>query len=424
MAERGHITAGDLSWLSNPGHHTWLFDQAQRLLSFYQYACMDPAGGFFELDNDGRPQQYPIRKLVITSRMVHNFSLATLLGRPGAAPLVDHGIRFLREALRDNVHGGYYCSVDSGGAHDASKQAYGHVFVLLAASSAMMARRPGAEELFQDIVPVLESRFWREADGLLAEEFNEDWSTRSSYRGQNANMHYVEALLTAAEATHDSLFLRRAERIAEKLIHDLTARNDWRLAEHYNDRWEIDPDYSRDDPDNMFRTFGSVVGHWVEWARLLLQIRAMSAQPADWLLPAARRLFDGAMAEAWDRERGGLAHTVDFDGKILNPDRYQWVISEAIGAAARLVQVTGEPEYEHWYRTLWDYADRHLIDHVRGGWLYALDAENRAKNVPDVIEAKPDLYHALQCCLIPLLPADAGIGASLRDGKYFMPARQ
>ena len=423
MVEDGHGTGGDASWLSSAGHQAWLFDQAQRLLTFYQYACVDPAGGFFELDSAGKPQQIPVRKLVITARMVHNFSLAVLLGRPGGAPLVDHGIRFLREVLHDSVHGGYFYTVDQRGAHDASKQAYGHVFVLLAASSAIMARRPGAEELFQDIVTVLDAHFWRELDGLLIEELNEDWSPRSTYRGQNANMHYVEALLTAAEATRDSSFVRRAERIAERLIHDLTAGNHWRLAEHYNDRWEIDPEYNRDDPENMFRTFGSVIGHWVEWARLLLQVRAMSAQPADWLLPAARRLFDGAMAEAWDRERGGLVHTVDFDGKILNSDRYQWVISEAIGAAARLAQFTGEPEYEYWYRTLWDYADRHLIDHERGGWLYALDAENRPKDVPDVIDAKPDLYHALQCCLIPLLPADAGIGASLRDGKYGIFAR-
>jgi mannose/cellobiose epimerase-like protein (N-acyl-D-glucosamine 2-epimerase family) len=234
-------------------------------------------------------------------------------------------------------------------------------------------------------------------------------------------MHLVEALLAAFEATGDEVLLRRATRIAERLILDLTANNNWHLAEHYTENWEIDPRYNRDDPENMFRPYGSVVGHWPEWSRLLLHIRALSEDPPSWLLDAARRLFDLAVTEAWEKETDGFVYTVEFDGTPLNRDRYQWPISEAIGAAAILADVTGEEGYERWYRALWDFADLHIIDHERGGWYYLLDPDNRPKEVPGVVTGKPDLYHALQSCLVPLIPSNAGIGASLRRARFKAP---
>lgn len=408
----------EAGWLLNRAHHYWLLYQAHRLLDFYQHACLDLEGGFFELDNDGNPRNTALRELVVTSRMVHNFSLAHMLGRPGATYMVDHGLRFLTENHRDQTYGGYYWIVGRDGPVDTSKQAYGHAFVLLAASSALMAERPGAAELLEDIWSVLDEHFWSEEDGLFAEEYEEDWTGPSPYRGQNSNMHLVEALLTAFEATGDQVFLRRAIRIAERLIADLTANNNWYLAEHYTKTWEVDPVYNREDPENMYRPYGSVVGHWLEWARLLLQIRALSEDPPEWLLDSARCLFEKAMDEGWDHEIGGLVYTLDFSGKVLNPDRYQWPISEAIGAATYLADATGDQRYECWYRALWDFANRYLIDHKQGGWHYLLDSSNCPKEIPGVVTGKPDLYHALQSCLIPLLPSDAGIGASLREGRF------
>lgn len=406
------------SWLRNEGHQRWLLDQTHSLIGFYQYACVDPKGGFFELDSEGRPQRGAARHLVVTSRMVHNFSLAHMLGRPGATHLIDHGLRFLEEAHRDHTNGGYYWVVNHEGKADTSKQAYGHAFVLLAASSAVMAERPGARELLADIKAVFEEHFWYGSDDLAVEEFEEDWTGPSPYRGGNSNMHLVEALLAAFEATGDEAYLQRATRIAERLILDLTANNNWYLAEHYTENWKVDPEYNRDDPENMFRPFGSVVGHWPEWSRLLLQIRALSEDPPEWLLDGARRLFDRSVAEAWDGETGGFVYTVEFDGTPLNRDRYQWPISEAISAAAILADTTGEAKYERWYRTFWDFADRYIIDHERGGWHYLLDPTNSPKEVPGVVSGKPDLYHALGSCLVPLLTSEAGIGASLRSAKY------
>ena len=311
-------------------------------------------------------------------------------------------MRTLADQFRDRRHGGYWWIVDADGPRDRTKQAYGLAHVLLAGAAAATAERPGGRQLLDDALGQLDDRFWSERDGLAVEEFDEDWSGPGPYRGANSNMHLVEGLLAAADATADPIQLDRARRIAERLIRERTADNDWRVAEHYSAEWEIDRDYNRDDRDNVFRPYGSIVGHWFEWSRLLLQLRTAIGAEAEWMLSAAIRLFRKGVEEGWDVERGGLIYTVDFDGLPLNRGRYWWPVAEAIAAAAYLGHETHDPFFEGWYRTFWDFADQHLIDHRRGGWQHMLDPENRP--IFTLYEGKVDLFHALHACLLPLLP--------------------
>ena len=66
-----------------------------------------------------------------TPRIVHAYAIAYLMGRPGADVIIDHGMNFLWDSCRDPDHGGYYWAVGYDGPSDATKQAYGHAFVLL-----------------------------------------------------------------------------------------------------------------------------------------------------------------------------------------------------------------------------------------------------------------------------------------------------
>ena len=97
------------------------------------------------------------------------------MGRPGADVIVDHGMDFLWKGHRDPEHGGYVWGVGYGGPTDETKQAYGHAFVLLAASSAKVAGHPDAERLLADVSTVIREHFWEERYGAAAEEFTRDW---------------------------------------------------------------------------------------------------------------------------------------------------------------------------------------------------------------------------------------------------------
>ena len=415
-SERGVLS---LRWTTLPYHRAWLLDQASRLYDFFEPNSINPAGGFFSLDDRGRPIRYgeatgqaPARELHSTTRMVHCFAIARLLGRPGAEAFIDHGMEFLWTGHRDTTNGGYFWGIgDDGSPSDGRKQAYGHAFVLLAASSAKTVGHPDADRLLDDVAEVLRVRFWEEAHGASAEEFSPDWKPISRYRGQNSNMHLTEACMAAFEATEDTAWLDMAERIATLLIGKITAANGWRLPEHFNEAWEIDWDYSGGD---VFRPYGTTPGHWLEWTRLLLQLWELGGRRLGWLPDAAKALFKMAASEGWNSERGGFHYTLDWTGTPHLRNRLWWPCAEGIGAAAFLNSVSPKAEYETWYRRIWDFVANHLIDRENGGW--RAEASDRSPDTVKLFDGKPDLYHALQACLIPLLPTSGTITAGLAAG--------
>jgi mannose/cellobiose epimerase-like protein (N-acyl-D-glucosamine 2-epimerase family) len=392
-------------WSQRGSHLRWLEDQADRLFRFYEQACVDPKGGYFAMDGDGRPQADRVRDLVGTGRMVFCFSLGSLLGRPGAAVIADHGIRFLTDRLHDDVHGGYVWTWQDGEARDDHKMAYGHAFVLLAGATATAAGRPGANELMADAATVLHEHFWSEAHGLHVDEYNADWSVLDPYRGQNSNMHLVEALSTAAAVTGDLSYANKAARIADFIVNKVARSRSWRIHEHFDERWQVDSEYNLNDPDHMYRPYGTVPGHSCEWARLLLQLHFLKPEGTDWMLDAAAELVDRALADAFDRDgEPGMIFSVDADGVPRNRDRYWWCHAEAIGALTLLGRHFGPERYEEKYRRVWDFIQLRLIDGTRGGWHHALDAAGTPHT--SVWKGKPDLYHSLQACLMPLYAKD------------------
>src|SRR5690606_38976255 len=112
-----------------------------------------------------------------------------LLGRPDFGRFADHGIASLRGVFHDDEHGGWFASVEGGRAVDDSKQAYTHAFVVLAASSATAAGRPGAKQLLDEALAVLDEKFFDERSGMSVDTFDRSFSECEEYRGINANMH-------------------------------------------------------------------------------------------------------------------------------------------------------------------------------------------------------------------------------------------
>ncbi|MDR1799646.1 MAG: AGE family epimerase/isomerase, partial [Bifidobacteriaceae bacterium] len=79
-----------MSYLS-PEDAAWLADQTEQLLAFGQ-AAAQPEGGFGWLDQTGQPDPSHHRQLWVNCRMVHVYAIGALLGHPGSAELVTHGL--------------------------------------------------------------------------------------------------------------------------------------------------------------------------------------------------------------------------------------------------------------------------------------------------------------------------------------------
>lgn len=405
------------SWLDRPAHLHWLESEGQRLLAFYR-ASRHPECGFAALDEDGRLPGDANPDTMITARMTHCFALAAMRGEPGTAPLVAHGVAALKGDLRDSEHGGWYGERPRPG-ETQTKQAYIHAFVALAAASAWQAGDEEAKPLLDDIVDVIETRFWAEDEGRMREGFSRDWREDEAYRGGNSNMHATEAFLQLADVLDEPKWRARALSIVDRIIHAHARPNDYRVVEHFDSEWNEWRDYNQDTPKDKFRPYGATPGHAFEWSRLMLHLeggllRHGEAAPG-WLLEDAQGLFHSAIKLAWHVDgQPGLVYTHDWDNQPVVHERMHWTLAEAAATSAALLKRTGDAIYESWYRRFWDYIDRYLIDRERGSWWQELDRQNNPSS--EVWSGKADLYHAYQATLLPRLPLSPTLARAIADG--------
>lgn len=227
-------------------------------------------------------------------------------------------------------------------------------------------------------------------------------------------MHTVEALLSAADVLDDPSLRARAERILTRVVHDLARGNDWRIPEHFDTTWTPVLEYNVDEPAHPFRPYGATIGHWLEWSRLALHLRAGlgSSAPA-WLLDDARSLFDASVREGWAVDGAdGFVYTVDWSGTPVVRERMHWVAAEATATAAALYAATGEPSYAEWYATWWEHVADCFLDREHGSWRHELSPTNAPSAV--TWKGKPDTYHAFQATLLPRLPLSPTLAAALR----------
>lgn len=397
-----------------------------RLLDFAARSRVD--GGFGYLGDDGRVLAGRPSETWIVARMTHVFGLAHLLGRPGADELVRHGLAALADGpLHDREHGGWRSSTE-----DDAKAAYVHAFVVLAGSTAATAGVSGGRELLADALDVWQTRFWDDEAGLAVEEWDRGWSSLDPYRGVNANMHGVEAMLAAADAVDDPGTARtlrgRALRVTERVVHGWARSNDWRLPEHFTDRWEPLPGYNRDRPADPFRPYGVTVGHQFEWARLALHLRAALQEnpagghsghegtdqdPVGWLLDDAVALFGAAASRGWAADgRDGFTYTLDWDDRPVVVARMHWVLCEAVAAATVLAQVTGEAAYRELAQRWREHGEERFADPATGSWHHELAPAGEVGT--SVWAGQPDAYHLAQMLLLDGRPVRGSVAAALR----------
>jgi mannose/cellobiose epimerase-like protein (N-acyl-D-glucosamine 2-epimerase family) len=382
-----------------------------RLLAFAARSRLPDGFGYLGADGEvlaDRPQE-----AWIVARMTHVFGLAALLGRPGADALVRHGVAALRSGpLLDAHSGGWRSAID-----DDTKAAYVHAFVVLAGATATAAGTDGGGALLDEALGVWQTRFWDDRAGLAVEEWDATWTRLDGYRGANANMHGVEAMLAAADAVADPALAARlraqALRATEQVVHGWARERDWRLPEHFTASWEPLPDYNRDRPADPFRPFGVTVGHQFEWARLALHLRSVLPDPPAWLLADAVELFAAAATRGWAADGAdGFPYTLDWDDRPVVGARMHWVLCEAVAAATVLGEVAGEARYRQLADRWRAHGEAVFADPATGSWHHELTPAGEV--AAGTWSGQPDAYHLAQMLLLDGRPVRGSIAAALR----------
>ena len=170
--------------LGTAENQEFLQDVRDGLLSFgHQFPS--PGGSSYYLGDDGTPWKDRNRETWITCRMTHVYSIGSMLGHEGSEALVD--------AAHEESAGNFtmtkrrwYAGLTKDGEIVPTKQCYAHAFVILAATSGILAGREGAKELLEDALKVYDLRFWNEEEGLSCDTWNTEFTELDPYRGVNA----------------------------------------------------------------------------------------------------------------------------------------------------------------------------------------------------------------------------------------------
>ena len=396
----------------------FLEDVRNGLLKF-GHAFPSPGGGSYYLGDDGTPWKDRNRETWITSRMAHVYSIGTFLGHEGSEELADAALKGLRGELHDDVNGGWYAGLTANNEIVPTKQCYAHAFVILAASSGVLAGRPGAQELLDEALKTYDLRFWNEEEGLSCDTWNTEFTVLDDYRGLNANMHTVEAFLAAADVTGDEKYRIRAGRIIDHVT-GWAKENNWRIPEHFSKDWAADLECNKERPDDPFKPYGATPGHGIEWARLITQwalsFYRTTKEKAIPYISMAESLYNRAIEDAWFADGApGICYTTDWEGKPVVHDRMHWTLAEAINTSAVLWHVTKNQKYADDYAQFMQYLDEKVLDHVHGSWFHQLDQHNELLGT--VWPGKSDLYHATQATLIPYYTPALSIAPAVKEGK-------
>lgn len=401
--------------LGTQANRLFMGSQTYELLDFGR-GVASPWGGAGWLDDFGRIDTSHGVHTWISCRMSHVYSIGTLLGYPGAEEIVDAMIAGLNGPLHDDEHGGWYPSISLQGI-EPNKVCYAHAFVILAATSARLIERPGSEELLEKALETYDHFFWDDEVGLAADTWNTEMTELDTYRGINANMHSTEAFLAVADATGDENYRKRAGHIIAHVV-DWAKNNNWRIPEHFDEKWTPDFEYNADNKDDQFKPYGATPGHGIEWARLITQWALSTygkdspeAQP---FIHASEELFNRALKDGWNVDGNpGIVYTTDWKGTPVVHDRMHWTIAEAINTSSTLFATTGKKEYADWYSRFVAFMDEYLFDPVSGSWFHQLDENNHV--IDTVWPGKSDLYHAFQSTLIPFNDPAVSIAAAVKN---------
>jgi len=280
----------------------------------------------------------PEKQLVTQARMIWGFAHAHRHGLGSDSrdylAAAAHGVRFLRDHLRDSEHGGYFWSVDlDSKVRDARKRVYGQAFVIYALVEYHRAAKDpvalaDALRLFQ----VLQQRTYDAGRGGWLEHFERNWTPMrprdpesiveiAGMKSANTHLHLMEALT--------ELFLETKDPTVKAALAEALDRNQRyfyppdaaRSAFHCHPDWTVVTEVS---------SAGLSYGHNVEFAWLMIQAERALGRDPSW--PHFHNLLRHTLDHGTDAVRGGIYNRGVGNKPASDTRKVWWVQAEMFPA--------------------------------------------------------------------------------------------
>jgi mannose/cellobiose epimerase-like protein (N-acyl-D-glucosamine 2-epimerase family) len=296
------------------------------------------------LQADLTPAPLGYRRGMVAGRQLFFFSHAYRLMRD---PIYEDRARCLFADLVshfwDKTNGGWYFSLnDDNTPHDATKDLYGHAFIMLGLAHyfAIFADKDALDWLCKTNELVF--RHFSLPEGWFAPSTTRDWAILGRNLEQNPHMHLLEAYLSSYNATQDDSFLKCSTQIMAIYTEILLTPDGSKVLEHLDENGR-----PSGKEGNSIQP-----GHLYEWYWLVSEYADIAGLPAYRATCAPIK----AWADRWglDPGAGGIYDMVDTGGNVVSNRKRIWPVTECIKALVTLTRINcGEQSYEtlaHWIK--------------------------------------------------------------------------
>ncbi len=296
-----------------------------------------------------------------------------------------HGYQFLRDKMRDPVHGGYYYLVSrNGNPVDTDKFAYGHAFVIFAlAYYYELTGDPEAKQLAAECFQFLEDHvhddvhlgyhLWTDRQGnvISRDPFDKD---------QNASLHLMEAFSALYRVAPDTPNLRT------RLVEMVTIFTNKIQSEHgflqqtFTRDWRTYPGYPSGANENKQYNHFSY-GHDLEVGYLLWDaMQALGWNDNTELLAKIKQMVDFSLDNYGFNPGGGVPAVGYYDestGQVSVHDASEtwWVQSEALNCFLFMSRLYPSDPHNYYGKFLeqWLYIQGHFLDPTYRGYVSSTD---------------------------------------------------
>jgi len=350
----------------------------ENILSFWLPRTLDSEHGGYYLNHDiqGRPKGPAKKQLVVQARCVWFYSRLINEGR-GTGEIrqaARHGYEFLRDKMWDKQHGGFYWEVDETGTNATmpDKHLYGQAFGLYALSEYAMAFQDAeALGLAQQLFRLLDFTAHDSTHGGYFESFQRDWSyhadpTGRSYMGvphnlklMNTHLHLMEAMTAYVRASADPVGRERLRELITIQSNAVVRKKLGACTDQYT--WDWTPLEGKAQDRVSY-------GHDLENIWLLMEACEAAGITGSPLRDLYKTLFAYSLQYGYDEKQGGFYDSGPFHQSADRRGKVFWVQAEALVAALKMYQWTGEEVYYRVFDQTLNWINTRQADWQYGDW--------------------------------------------------------
>ncbi|HUI30549.1 MAG TPA: AGE family epimerase/isomerase [Candidatus Acidoferrales bacterium] len=358
--------------------------------------CIDTVDGGYFSDINYKWQLEGRQAKMIVTQARHVWSLSTgSIFYKEKEPYLEyarHGFVFLKNVMWDKDHGGFYDLVTregkpiSFGYGPAGKTAYGNGFAIYGLAAYYRAfGDTAALNLAVKTFEWLDKHSYDPEYGgyfqnlLVNGDPQKDWYKGIPPKDQNSMIHLMEAFTELYDVWPNETLRQRLDMLFHE-IRDIVVGSKGYMTLFFNRDWTLVSyrDSTEENRKSHLELDHISFGHDVETAYLLLETsKALGLKNDTTTLRIAKQLDDFALANGWDKEKGGIydgGYEFKGDNKvtIVLSTKEWWSQIEALNSFLMMSELFPDDENNYYLKfcVQWDYVQRYLIDHKYGGWFW------------------------------------------------------